>query len=212
MSQEEIQSYQDQVQKFQQTRLQDLRVTEKELLDSFMESQLNSRSYAVDKPKEDYNSSEYRTRKYRDLASEDALFNTYLKMTYGSVSSFFDFNQQLTEARTFDPSTDYNVDVVVITEDTFYVSNSISSVETFLEILGGVCSIEFIRVDGRADKIIGTLQSTYIPSSQEKTRRDAFGSLGSRRILVWDILKQGWSSFYMQNLRRFVRDDTSGIQ
>lgn len=209
---EQNQSFQNRLQQFQKERLESTRISEQEILDSFMESDLSRQSSNRAKPREDYDSSEFRKRKYESLASEDALFKSFLQMTYGSVSSFFDFNQDLKTTKTFNPATDYNVDVQVITEDTFYVSNGISSIEAFLEILGGVCTVEYIRVDGRADKIVGTLNSSYIPSGQSKTREDAFRYMGSTRILIWDLVKQGWSSFYMQNLRRFVRDDTSGIQ
>jgi hypothetical protein len=56
------------------------------------------------------------------------------------------------------------------------------------------------------------LQEKYIPSSQQDARVKSFNYAGSERILVWDLQKQGWSSFYMNNLRRFVKDDTSGLQ
>ena len=132
---EQNQSFQNRLQQFQKERLESTRISEQEILDSFMESDLSRQSSNRAKPREDYDSSEFRKRKYESLASEDALFKSFLQMTYGSVSSFFDFNQDLKTTKTFNPATDYNVDVQVITEDTFYVSNGISSIEAFLEIL-----------------------------------------------------------------------------
>jgi hypothetical protein len=101
---------------------------------------------------------------------------------------------------------------VVITDEEYYKSGFISPTEVFFEILKGIATIEYFKMDGRAAKIVGTLEENLIPSSQQNTRANAFSFIGSRRILVWDLQKQGWSSFYMSNLRRFIKDDTYGLE
>jgi hypothetical protein len=36
--------------------------------------------------------------------------------------------------------------------------------------------------------------------------------MGGQKLLVWNLQKEQWASFYMKNLIRFVRDDTTGLQ
>ena len=185
---------------------------EEEILSDFLESDLNDLSYQKQLAEIDYNSSEYRIEKYKNLPENDKTFASHLKQIYGSVSNFFDFKQDLVQDKLYDPSTDFLAEIVVITEDEYYKSGFISSDELFFEIIDGIATIEYFKVDGRAAKIIGTLKESLVPSSQQKARSGAFSFMGSDRILVWDLQKQGWSSFYMENLRRFVKDDTTGLQ
>jgi hypothetical protein len=32
------------------------------------------------------------------------------------------------------------------------------------------------------------------------------------RILIWDLNENGWKSFYMERVIKFVRDDTIGLE
>ena len=185
---------------------------EEEILNDFLQGDLNSLSYQKQLSETDYNSSKYRIDKYKNLSENDKDFASYIKQTYGSVSNFFDFKQELGQDKLYDPSTDYLAEVVVITEDEYYKSGFISPTELFLEILNGIATIEYFKLDGRAAKIVGTLEEDLIPSSQQNARAGAFNFIGSKRILVWDLQKQGWSSFYMSNLRRFIKDDTYGLE
>ena len=79
-------------------------------------------------------------------------------------------------------------------------------------MLGGVCTIEYFQVDGNVDKLVCSLSQNSVPGNEFQTRLNSFAGLGGDRVLVWNLIKRGWSSFYMKNLIRFVRDDTSGIQ
>lgn len=185
---------------------------DQKILSDFLDQDLNALSYQKDLSETDYNSSKYRIEKYKNLPYNDEKFQSFLTQIYGSVDNFFDFNQELTRDKLYNPESDYIAEVTVITSEEYYKTNFISSIETFFEIVGGICTIEYFKVDGRAAKIIGTLQEKYIPSSQQDARVKSFKYAGSERILVWDLQKQGWSSFYMNNLRRFVKDDTSGLQ
>jgi hypothetical protein len=60
--------------------------------------------------------------------------------------------------------------------------------------------------------MFGTLKKSVIPSSQYETRQKAFGFFGGKRILLWDVTKQDWSSVYIPNIKRFIRDDTTELQ
>lgn len=181
-----------------------------ELLNSFLQSDLSSPSYRG--PAKDYLQSELRKNKYENLAKEDEGLSEFLRSTYGSPELFLEFNTELTSARIFNPGVDYNVEVEVFTDDDYYVSNFISSTEAFFEILGGVCTVQYYKVDGRADQMMVTLKRDLIPPSQLETRLQAFGTMGSKRLLVWNLQKEQWVSFYMKNLRRFIRNDTTDLQ
>ena len=183
---------------------------EDELLNAFLESNVSSKSYRG--PAKDYMESDLRKNKYEKLASEDDTLADFLRTTYGSPETFLEFNPDLVSKRIYNPGIDYNVEVEILTEDDNYTSNFISSTEAFFEILGGVCTIQYYKVDGRADQMTITLKRDIMPSSQHETRLDAFKGMGGQKLLVWNLQKEQWASFYMRNLIRFVRDDTTGLQ
>lgn len=183
---------------------------ELDLLNTFLDTNVSYASYRG--PAEDYIKSELRKEKYEKVSEEDDAFSDYLKAKYGSVEMFFEMNEQLRQQRIYNPLSDYDIEVEIVTKDQFLKTNFISSSELFLEILDGVATIQYFKRNGNAAQIVGTLKKSFIPSSQYETRDQAFANFGSRRILIWDIIKQGWSSFYMQNVRRFIRDDTSDLQ
>lgn len=159
-----------------------------------------------------YLESDYRLRKYKEISEDDIEFSSYLKSLYGSGKTFFEANQDVVQNKTFNPNTDYTAEVVIITEDNYFKSDFISQTETMFELLGGICTIEYFKVNGSIGKITGTLSSKYVPDSQSDTRANAFGGLPGSRMLVWDVINTRWVSFYMSNLVRFVRDETSGIE
>jgi hypothetical protein len=183
-----------------------------DLIQSFLNSDLNDTSYFESKPKEDYYLSDYRIQKYKNLTKNDEFFGEYIKSTYGSEENFFQFNPSLLNSKTYDPSTDFLVEVSIVTKDVNYKAGFISTTELILENINGVTTIEYFKVNGLAAKIVGTLNTNLIPSAQASTRKNAFTYLNSNRVLIWDLQKQGWSSFYMNRLIRFVKDDTSGVE
>lgn len=182
------------------------------LENSFLESNLFDISKKDGKKEEDYLSSNYRVQKYKTITEEDEEFNKYLSGLYGSAQNYLEMNNLLLENKVFDPRTDYQAEVEIITDEIFYKSYFISQEETVLELLNGVCTIEYFQIDGNADRLVCSLSETNIPQGQQDTRFAAFSGLGQNRVLVWNLIKKKWSSFYMKNLIRFVRDDTSGIQ
>lgn len=181
---------------------------ELDLLNTFLDSGLNYRSGL---PK-DYIKSELRKDKYQNLAKDDDDFSGFLKTKYGSIKTFFELNEQLVEERIFNPLTDYPIEVEIITKEQYLKTNFISSSEMFLETLDGVATIQYLKKNGNASQIVGTLKKSLIPSSQYETRDKVFSYFGGQRILVWDLIKQDWSSFYVPLVRRFVRDDTTDLQ
>jgi len=60
--------------------------------------------------------------------------------------------------------------------------------------------------------LTGTLQGSLIPNRQNDTRRYAFSPMRGDRILIWDLNENGWKSFYMERVIKFVRDDTIGLE
>lgn len=182
------------------------------LEEEFLNSTLTDETYIGKGESKDYYSSKYRLEKYKNLINDDNEYNLYLRNLYGNPDTFLEIKGNLVENRTYDPITDYNVEVGIITEDTYYKGSFISYDEVILELLSGTCTIDFIKVNGLAGMIVGTLSNDKIPSSQQGIRLASFGGLGGGRILVWNLIKSKWSSFYMSNLRRFMSDETSDIQ
>lgn len=180
--------------------------------ESFLEAEVADPSYIEDKKIDEYVGSDYRSQLYKTLSTKDKLFSKFLKGYFGSEENFSEFTESLNENKTYDPSRDQQAEIVIITKENYFKAGYISQIEVLLELLSGICTIEYMRVNGRADRLICTLSEDLIPQSQEDIRYDAFSGLPGKRILVWDLIKGGWASFYLQNLIRFVRDDTSGIQ
>ena len=178
----------------------------------FLDSDLVEIGYSGKAEIAEYIGSRFRMEKYKFLSENDLLFNSFLQQIYGGRENYFDFNESLKEKRVYNPATDFEADVSVITEENFFKSSYISSNELILELIDGICTIDFLRVDGLAGHIVGTLSEEYVPQTYSDVRFAAFGGLPGNRILVWNTLKSKWSSFYMSNLRRFVKDETSGIQ
>ena len=182
------------------------------LEEEFLNSTLTDETYVNKGDAKDYYSSKYRLEKYKSLINDDNEYNLYLRNLYGNANTFLETKTNLIENRNYDPLTDFVVEVGIITEDIYYKGSFISYDEVILELLNGTCTIDFIRVNGLAGMIVGTLSKDKIPSSQGDVRLASFAGLGGGRILVWNLLKGKWSSFYMSNLRRFMSDETSDIQ
>jgi hypothetical protein len=185
---------------------------ENKLEEAFLKTNLYETKKSESKKQEDYLSSEYRTKVYQNITEKDLEFNKYLKNIYGSAKNYFEMNQNLLQNKVYDPSSDFQAEIEIITDETYYRSYFISQSETILELLNGVCTIEFFQTDGRIERIVGSLSREEVPQSQLSTRMYAFSGLRGSRVLVWNMFKQKWASFYMTNLKRFVRDDTSGLE
>lgn len=176
----------------------------------FISSNLSSLSYQGAPIK--YSGSEKQKQLYESVLSEDAQFKTYIEKTYGTYDAYKK-KKNVSFSSEFDPSTDYIVDVSVIGEDrSVYSSDHISADEVVIELLTGVCTFYYVKVNGASGKSMGSLNMTYLPDDQYYTRRNFFSPLPGDRIVLWDISKQKWNSFYMSRLIKFIRDEKSDLQ
>lgn len=159
-----------------------------------------------------YSGSEQQIQNYKRKTFNDKIFNNFIVQNYGSFENYLRA-KQINEASTiFDPRTDYRVDVKIVTKDQMLVSDHISVDEIIMELLSGVCTLFFLKKDGSSRRLTGTLESSYMPSSENDSRSSFFSPMAGNRIGVWDINEQSWKSFYISNLIKFIRDDTVGTE
>lgn len=161
---------------------------------------------------EKYWGSKYQKNIYENFKNKDRQYEAYILKTYGSYDAFEAATQAGNPDSVFNPYTDYKLDVTIITKDKYYKTDHISPFEIISEMLYGVCSIDYMKKGGQADRIIGTLYKKYIPPANIDERVNFFFPLRGNRIGVWNIIKQDWSSFYIANAFRFVRDDSTGLE
>lgn len=159
-----------------------------------------------------YTGSSLQEQTYRKLESHDRNYREFIEKNYGSYENYIRQNKIGQASTVYDPSIDYVMDVTVVTKDSSYKSDHISAQEVIMEALSGVCTIVFMKVDGSVGRITGTLDKAAIPSSSHETRLYFFNPLPNGRVAMWDINKQGWRSFYMDRVIKFVRDDTIALE
>ena len=81
--------------------------------------------------------------------------------------------------------------------------NEFESIEEAIEMLSkGIVDITFVkRTDGNIRTMHSTLHKPYMPFGEYKTVDsvvvNSLSSDGSSPIVVWDLYKSGWRSFYM---------------
>lgn len=159
-----------------------------------------------------YTGTKIQEESYARLQTDDRLYGQFITQNYGSYENFLSQNRIGQASSIYDPSMDYVMDVTVVTENESYKSDHISTQEVIMEALSGVCTVIFMKVDGSVGRITGTLQKSAMPTSQYETRLNFFKPLSNDRVVMWDINKQGWRSFYMENVIKFVRDDTIALE
>lgn len=163
--------------------------------------------------KQKYDGSPYQIKTYENLEKSDPLYALYISRNYGSYRNFlFAFQLMEDQSPVFDPRYDKKAEVTVITKDKFYKSDHISPIEAIMEALSGVCTVDYLKKDGRPEKLVGTLKKELIGSNEATERFNFFSPLPGNRIVLYNLVKQSWSSFYMANLLKFTRDDTIGIE
>jgi hypothetical protein len=176
----------------------------------FLSDSLSYESYMGDV--QQYSGSNRQKETYQELFNKDVLYQRHIIDVYGSFENYKLKNKIFTKGAIYDPTIDHIVDTTIITEDTRYKTDHISSSELIMESMSGVCSFNFIKKDGTTQKVNGTLDGKYMPGNEQFRRRFFFSPLPGERIVVWDISKQKWASFYMNRLFKFVRDDTTDIE
>lgn len=160
----------------------------------------------------EYVGSQLQKQTYESLQKQDLLYKKFITENYGSFENYLQANKINQDIAVFDPIRDFMMDVTVVTKDQRYKSNHISAQELLMEALSGICTTIFVKTDGSVGRLTGTLQENAIPGKDQDTRVNFFSPLPNSRIVMWDITKQGWRSFYMSKALRFVRDDTIDLE
>jgi len=188
--------------------------TQKKLLSSIEEAMQKDRLgdlSSIGEQKE-YRGSSYQLKTYENLR-DDPLYARFLQINYGSYKNFlFAFQIEETQSPIFDPRYDVQADVTVITKNVYYKSNHISPMEMIMEAMSGVCTVDVLNKNNNSTKITGTLKKDLILPDKSAERYNFFSPLPGNRIVVWNLVKQKWSSFYMNKLIRFVKDDTIDLE
>lgn len=191
-------------------------LTEKNILidsvDEYFAKEVTSPSDRISGVGEEYWGSDYQKNIYNEFSIKDKLYERFILQRYGSYQNFQFLTRSGDSENVFDPYTDYKMDVTIITKNKFYKTDHISPTELIRESMYGICTIDYLKVNGQADKIIGTLYKKYINPANVEERTNFFFPLPGNRICLWNTVKQGWSSFFMNRVIRFVRDDSTGIE
>lgn len=158
----------------------------------------------------DYRQSQERQNTYDSINKDDFHFRQFITRNYGSYENYLRMNRLLRDVTIFDPQVDYKMDVRIAKPSVAYTSDHISTQEVLMELLSGVCTVFFIKkTNGAARRLTCTLSPEYIPSGGTRVRVAFFSPMAGDRLGVWDINEQGWKSFYMSSVYKFVRDDTT---
>jgi hypothetical protein len=181
-------------------------------VDEFFKNDTITQKDVADAHSVSYWGSQYQRMQYDQLIKRDPLYEQYIIQNYGSYDNFQRINLVGESLDVFNPFTDYKIDVTIITEDKYYKTDHISPFEIISESLTGLCTIDYLKVNGSADRLTGTLQKKYILPSKIVQRSHFFFPMQGNRIGMWNVIKQKWSSFYMSRVIRFVRDDTTGLE
>ena len=193
-----------------------LELVEKDILikdiDQYFQKEIMSAKDIADSDYTQYWGSKHQKEQYENLKRKDPIFEQFIIKTYGSYENYELANNLTEVSNVFNPYNDYKVDVTIITEDKFYKSDHISPYEIIMESMSGVCTFDYLNVKNKSDRIVGTLYKKLITPNKLNERYNFFSPLMGNRIGVFNLVKQDWSTFYMNRLLRFVRDDTTGLE
>lgn len=178
------------------------------------EDDLNDLSYIG--LKQQYEGSSYRKQKYENLKEKDPLYAAFISKTFGSYQNFLFSYRLIQEQETvYDPIIDYKIDVTVINNDVYYVSDHISAQEIIMEALYGICTVHYFDIKNNIRRLNGTLEKKHILGSSANQRYSFFmpsvGRFGEK-IGLWDINSQKWSSFYLSRTIKFIKDDSTDLE
>jgi hypothetical protein len=181
-------------------------------VDEYFQKQVMNPSETMGAESENYWGSEYQKNVYDEFKIKDKIYERFILQKYGSYQNFALLTRAGDAENVFDPFTDFKFDVTIITKNKYYKTDHISPFELIRESLYGICSVDYRKTNGQSDKIIGTLYKKYINPANIEERSNFFFPLRGNRIVLWNMVKQDWSSFYMSRVVRFVRDDSTGIE
>jgi hypothetical protein len=160
----------------------------------------------------EYSGSRIQYEYYKSLKTKDLEYEKFIEDNYGSYDNYLRVSKVEEGLGIFDPTVDYIIDVQIVTKDKSYRTDHISAEEVIMEALTGICTVVFMKVNGSVGRITGTLEKKSIPTKQYRVRSQLFSPQKGDRIIMWDINKQDWRSFYMERVIKFIRDDTIGLE
>jgi hypothetical protein len=160
----------------------------------------------------EYSGSRIQYEYYKSLKTKDLEYEKFIEDNYGSYDNYLRVSKVEEGLGIFDPTVDYIIDVQIVTKDKSYRTDHISAEEVIMEALTGICTVIFMKVNGSVGRITGTLEKKSIPTQQYRVRSQLFSPQKGDRIIMWDINKQDWRSFYMERVIKFIRDDTVGLE
>jgi len=141
---------------------------------------------------------------------EDLNYSAYFYERYGSVEFYFTL-EDIYQKTGFDTASDKKVTVKIIKDGKLYISDFVNPNQILEELIDGVVSFLVFKVNGQIARITGTLKEELV-NGDEHVRNAAFSLLPDGRVLLWNVMKQKWSSFYPDNLLEMTRDDTSAFE
>jgi hypothetical protein len=157
-----------------------------------------------------YGERDDRAQQLESVLNEDLYYSAYFNKRFGNLDVYFNLdNIQYPEG--FNPLTDKYVNVKIAKEGKLYISDHVNPNQIIEELLDGVVSFLVIKVNGQITKIVGTLKSELV-RGESHVREAAFNLLPDGRVLVWNVRKSKWSSFYPDNLLEMTRDDTTEFE
>lgn len=175
----------------------------------FSETNFGYGSYE-DKEVETYGSREQRETGLKKAIEEDMLYSSYFYKRYGNLDVYFNLDE-IYYPKAYNPLSDKIVSVKIAKEDKLYIADHINPNQIIEELIDGVVSFLVIKVNGQVARIMGTLREDLV-NGEAHVRQAAFSTLGDGRILLWNTMKQKWSSFYPDNLLEMTRDDTTDFE
>jgi hypothetical protein len=73
----------------------------------------------------------------------------------------------------------------------------------FSQLKNNVCEVIFTKVDGTKRRMVCTLCEMYLPKQMELEESIQNNSTPKTSISVWDVEKNGWRSFKIENVSSF---------
>jgi hypothetical protein len=165
---------------------------------------------SYDKEVEPYGSRQQREDNLNKAIEEDMMYSSYFYKRYGNLEVYFNLDEMY-YPKAYNPLTDKIVSVKIAKEDKVYVADHINPNQIIEELLDGIVSFLVIKVNGQVAQIMGTLREDLV-NGESHVREAAFSLLPDGRVLLWNTVKQKWSSFYPDNLLEMTRDDTTDFE
>jgi hypothetical protein len=165
---------------------------------------------SYDKEVEPYGSRQQREDNLNKAIEEDMMYSSYFYKRYGNLEVYFNLDEMY-YPKAYNPLTDKIVSVKIAKEDKVYVADHINPNQIIEELLDGIVSFLVIKVNGHVAQIMGTLREDLV-NGESHVREAAFSLLPDGRVLLWNTVKQKWSSFYPDNLLEMTRDDTTDFE